>query len=89
MQMPLTQTTPARRSPTFLDPTGVPAEHRVLRAEFQDIAAEFAAHRRHQLAQQPRRDAAGNWGGHQLTCLSVNQPACSITRRASSTVRCP
>ena len=41
------------------------------------------------LPNSPDETAAGNWGGHQLTWLSVNQPACSNTRRASSTVRCP
>ncbi|PIJ29386.1 hypothetical protein BMW24_023355 [Mycobacterium heckeshornense] len=91
LQMPLAQPMAARGSPAAADPAGGSAEHRVLRPEFQYIAAEFAADSRHQLSQEPGRIGIGQSGrgGHTRTCRSVNQPACSMTRRASSTLRCP
>ena len=64
------------------------AEHRIIRLENQCLAAELGPDDRHQPGQQALRAVCGR-GGHQATCWLSNQPAFSITARASSTVRCP
>ena len=90
LQMPLTQAAATGGSLASRDPARGSAEHRVLWPEFQDVTAEFAANLGHQLAQQPRRTGRlQRRRGHSRTRPSANQPACSMTRRASSTVRCP
>ncbi len=89
--MSLTQSLPAGVPFASGHPAAAGAEHRVIGVEFQHVAAEFVADRHHQRAQQAHCLAARRPSRrrHSDTCPSVNQPACSITRRASSTVRCP
>ena len=61
--MSLTQPLPAGVPFTSGHPAAAGAEHGVIGTEFQYIAAEFAAHRRHQGAQQARCLAARRRAG--------------------------
>jgi hypothetical protein len=81
--MSFTQTPAAGGSRAPHDPTLGSTEHRILGPEFQDVAAELATDLGHQLAQQPRRTGRlQRRRGHSCTCPPVNQPTCSMARRA-------
>lgn len=87
--MTLTQPVPAAVAPASAHPAGPGAKHRIVGAEIHFVGTELRPHNRHQRAKQPDRlgELGGVWRRHHDTCRPVNQPACSITSRASSTVR--
>ena len=85
----LTQTMAAGAASAVGDAAGPSAEYGVVRGELQYVAAEFGANTGHEPAQQAQR-RVGIQGGHSLTwAFPMNQPACSMAFRASSTFRCP
>ncbi len=94
LMMPGTQLClPACATLTAIDPAHAAAEHRVRWREHEGVGPELGAHRAEQRLQQPRSPPiwpSRRWRrGHSRTALSVNHPAFSSTRRASSMLRWP
>jgi len=90
--MALTHTMPAGAPRATRNQASRATEHDVVDGEDKRLDAELRADRRHQLGQQRRvARALGRVlrGVHSRTWPSVNQPARSSTRRASSAVRWP
>ena len=83
---------PTGRAGAAADPTGATAEYWVCSREGEGVGPELGAHRPNEPLEEPRGSV---WvprryrGAHRRTAVSLNHPAASKDRRASSTLRCP